>query len=101
MRSKKLLRQSSPQLAFISMEPLMSLNGQQSRFNRFFITNGPVYGLPASSKTEVRVLYDNTAIYIGAYLYDDPAAVRRQFTARDNEQRSDVDYFSVFLRYLQ
>ncbi len=61
-----------------------------------FITNGPVYGLPASSKTEVRVLYDNTAIYIGAYLYDDPAAVRRQFTARDNEQRSDVDYFSVF-----
>ncbi|NML22786.1 carbohydrate binding family 9 domain-containing protein [Pseudoflavitalea sp. G-6-1-2] len=62
-----------------------------------FITNGPVYGLPASSKTEVRVLHDNTAIYIGAYLYDDPAAVRRQFTARDNEQRADVDYFSVFL----
>ncbi|HVK49846.1 MAG TPA: DUF5916 domain-containing protein, partial [Pseudobacter sp.] len=69
---------------------------QQAPIATDFITNGPVFGLPASSRTEVRVMYDNTAIYIGAYLYDDPAAVRRQFTARDNEQRADVDHFSVF-----
>ena len=62
-----------------------------------FITNSPVYGNPAAAKTEVRVLYDNSAIYIGAYLYDDPASIRRQLTARDAEQRADVDYFSVFL----
>jgi hypothetical protein len=62
-----------------------------------FITNTPVYGKPASAKTEVRVVYDNTALYIGAYIYDNPANVRRQFTPRDNEQRADVDYFSVFL----
>lgn len=62
-----------------------------------FITNSPVYGNPASRKTEVRVLYDNSAIYIGAYMYDDPASIRRQLTARDAEQRADVDYFSVFL----
>lgn len=62
-----------------------------------FITNSPVFGNPATSRTEVRVLYDNTALYIGAYLYDDPAAIRRQFTARDEEVRADVDYFSIFL----
>ncbi len=62
-----------------------------------FITNSPVFGKPASSKTDVRVLYDNTSIYIGAIIYDDPAQVRRQFTSRDQEQRADVDYFAVFL----
>jgi hypothetical protein len=56
-----------------------------------FITNTPVYGKPASGKTEVRVVYDNTAIYIGAYIYDDPANIRRQFTPRDNEQGADAD----------
>jgi hypothetical protein len=61
-----------------------------------FIQNFPNAGNPASVKTEVRVLYDNTAIYIGATLFDDPALIRKQLTARDGEQRSDVDYFSVF-----
>lgn len=62
-----------------------------------FITNTPVYGNPAAVKTTVRVVYDNTSIYIGAYLYDDPAGIRRQFTTRDNLQRANVDYFAVFL----
>ncbi|HMK24390.1 MAG TPA: DUF5916 domain-containing protein [Chitinophagaceae bacterium] len=61
-----------------------------------FIQNFPTYGLPASKKTDVKIIYDNTAIYIGAYLYDDPALIRKQITARDGEQQSDVDYFSVF-----
>jgi hypothetical protein len=61
-----------------------------------FIQNFPAFGLPVSQKTEVRVAYDNTAIYVGAYLYDDPALIRKQITARDAEQQSDVDYFSVF-----
>jgi hypothetical protein len=42
-------------------------------------------------------LYDNAAIYVGAYLYDDPALIRKQITARDGESQSDVDYFSIFL----
>ncbi|RYZ35292.1 MAG: hypothetical protein EOP49_33645, partial [Sphingobacteriales bacterium] len=61
-----------------------------------FSQNFPNVGAPASQKTEVRVLYDNNAIYIGAYLYDDPALIRRQLTARDEEQLKDLDYFSVF-----
>jgi hypothetical protein len=61
-----------------------------------FIQNYPVTGQPASQKTSVRVVYDNTAIYVGAYLYDDPSQIRKQITARDAEQLKDVDYFSVF-----
>lgn len=62
-----------------------------------FIQNFPAYGNPASQKTEVKVLYDDYAIYIGAYMHDDPSLVRKQITARDEEQRKDLDYFSVFL----
>ncbi|HMP86054.1 MAG TPA: DUF5916 domain-containing protein, partial [Lacibacter sp.] len=61
-----------------------------------FIVNSPNFGAPSAYKTRVYVLYDNNAIYIGAYLYDDPKLVRKQLTARDGESRQDVDYFSVF-----
>ncbi len=61
-----------------------------------FIQYFPSFGSPVSSKSEVKILYDDNAIYIGAYLYDDPALIRKQFTSRDAEQRNDVDYFSVF-----
>lgn len=61
-----------------------------------FVQSFPSYGEGSRQKTEVRILYDNTAIYIGAYLYDDPTLIRRQITARDEEQFKDVDYFSIF-----
>ena len=61
-----------------------------------FIQNFPKAGDPATLKTEVRILYDNTGIYIGAMLYDDPSHIRKQLTGRDGEQQTDVDYFSVF-----
>lgn len=61
-----------------------------------FIVNNPHYGEPCSQKTSVRILYDDQAVYIGAYLYDNPELIRKQLTSRDGEQRKDVDYFSVF-----
>lgn len=61
-----------------------------------FIQNFPNVGAPASQKTEVKIVYDNYAIYVGAYLFDDPSLIRRQITARDEEQFKDLDYFSVF-----
>ena len=62
-----------------------------------FTQNYPSTGKPASQPTNVKVIYDNTAIYIGAYLYDDPALIRKQITARDAEMQKDVDFFTVFL----
>ena len=61
-----------------------------------FFQNYPSAGQPASQKTTVRVIYDNAAIYVGAYLYDDPSLIRKQITARDGEQQKDIDFFSVF-----
>lgn len=61
-----------------------------------FIQNFPNPGKGATVKTEVRVIYDDNAVYVGAYLYDDPSQIRKQITARDEEQQTDVDFFSVF-----
>jgi hypothetical protein len=61
-----------------------------------FIQNFPTYGIPASRETQVMIIYDNTSVYIGAYLKDDPKLIRRQITGRDGEQQTDADYFSVF-----
>lgn len=61
-----------------------------------FIVNSPNYGEASAFRTKVYVVYDNSNIYIGAYLYDDPSKVRTQLTARDRESQQDVDYFSVF-----
>ncbi|HVG40232.1 MAG TPA: DUF5916 domain-containing protein [Chitinophagaceae bacterium] len=63
-----------------------------SNFTQYF----PTYGIPGTTKTTVKILYDNSAVYISAYLYDDAAQIRKQLTARDGEQRTDADYFSVF-----
>lgn len=61
-----------------------------------FIQNQPEVGKPSAKKTEVRVAYDDEAIYIGAMMYDDPALIRKQLTARDEEDFKDIDYFAVF-----
>lgn len=61
-----------------------------------FIQNFPAVGQPSSRKTDVKIIYDNNAIYIGAYLFDDPSLIRKQITARDGELESNADYFSVF-----
>lgn len=61
-----------------------------------FIQNFPSPGTPASAKTEVKLIYNDDAVYVAAYLYDDPALIRRQLTARDGEQQTDADYFAVF-----
>ncbi|MBL7699406.1 MAG: carbohydrate binding family 9 domain-containing protein [Chitinophagaceae bacterium] len=62
-----------------------------------FITNTPNYGNPATDSTIVKIVYDNTAIYIGAHLYGNPTGIRKQFTPRDQERLADVDNFAVFI----
>ena len=60
-----------------------------------FITASPVFGEPSKRKSKVKIAYDNTAIYVGAYLYDNPATIRKQLTARDMTDRQDADVFTV------
>ncbi len=60
-----------------------------------FIINFPDFGKPSSQRTEVKIVYDDEAIYIGAHLYDDPKLIKKQLTQRDNEQFKDADNFGV------
>jgi hypothetical protein len=50
---------------------------------------------PYSERTEVKITYDDKAIYVAAYLYDDPAKIMSQLTARDNF--GQADFFMVIL----
>ncbi|MXV49850.1 hypothetical protein GS399_02625 [Pedobacter sp. HMF7647] len=57
-----------------------------------FIDIRPVPGRHegAKQKTEIRFLYDNTAIYIGARMYETtPDSIARELVARDNVGNSD------------
>ena len=62
-----------------------------------FIINSPDFGKPSKLNTKVWVLYDDVALYIAAKLEDDPKLIRKQLTARDGEQRQDVDYFAAYI----
>ena len=44
---------------------------------------------------EVKVTYDDQAIYVSAYLYDDPNLIMKQLTSRDNF--GQADFFAVVL----
>ena len=48
-----------------------------------------------NQRTEVKITYDDNAIYIGAHLYDDPSKIMKQLTSRDNFGQSD--FFLVVL----
>jgi hypothetical protein len=49
-----------------------------------FVQRGPRPGAPASAATEVRVLYTEGALYVGARLADDPDSIAAQLSRRDD-----------------
>ena len=56
----------------------------------------PDEGRPATEKTEIRVLFDDQAIYIGAKMFDSqPSLVSRRLSKRDDD--ADADRISVYL----
>lgn len=60
-----------------------------------FIIKSPDFGKPSYKRTTVKIIYTNEALYIGAYLYDDPKLIRATLTSRDEYQFQDADYFGV------
>jgi Domain of unknown function (DUF5916)/Carbohydrate family 9 binding domain-like len=63
-----------------------------------FISFEPDNGnpIPNSKKTEVKILYDNDAIYIAATMYDDePNKILKEFALRDNF--GTADFFGIFI----
>ncbi len=64
---------------------------------RNFTISQPEFGNPSKVRSEVRLIYTDDAVYVGAMLYDDPKKIRRQLTARDGDERQDTDKFGVLL----
>ncbi|MEA1886729.1 MAG: DUF5916 domain-containing protein [Bacteroidota bacterium] len=61
-----------------------------------FIQYSPFNGSPSKYKTEVRVLYDNTALYVGAMMYDpSPDSIYKELGERDSDYGLNADQFTV------
>lgn len=55
-----------------------------------FIQNRPNPGKDASERTEIKIIYDDDAIYVGAMMYDNaPDSILSQLTSRDQIGNSD------------
>lgn len=69
-------------------EPAWSLAPAIARF----IQRLPIEGAAPTEKTEVRILYDRDAVYVGARMYDShgPAGVTTMLTRRDQVPESDL-----------
>ncbi|MGH7450006.1 MAG: DUF5916 domain-containing protein, partial [bacterium] len=56
-----------------------------------FLQRDPYEGQPATEPTEIRVLYDDEALYFGCTMHDsEPDKIVARLTRRDNEIESDV-----------
>ena len=61
-----------------------------------FVQRDPDEGRPASDATEVRILYDDSAIYVGARMYDrEPAKISRRLTRRDGDTDGIADWITI------
>jgi len=61
-----------------------------------FIQQSPVNGGIPSQKTEVKMLYDDQAIYVLAILYDSkPDSIFSELSERDSGDEANADLFSV------
>lgn len=61
-----------------------------------FIQTDPRDGLDATEPTEVRILYDDDALYIGARMHESRGAIKKRLGRRDS-YLSDSDWFYVML----
>jgi len=64
---------------------------------RNFRQSDPNEGQPASERTEMRVLYDDDALYVGARMFDsEPGKIVRRLSRRD-DAGVDADWLTVYL----
>jgi hypothetical protein len=61
-----------------------------------FTQRDPDEGAPATERTELRLLYDDDALYVGVRLFDsEPDKIARRLSRRD--ERAEADRFSIYL----
>lgn len=62
-----------------------------------FIISSPDFGKLTTKKTDVKIVYNNEAVFVLATMYDDVKNIRRQLTQRDGNDRQDCDIFTIGL----
>ncbi len=61
-----------------------------------FVQHDPYPGQPSTKRTEISILYDNEAVYVGATMYDEhPDSILKQLSPRDVFDNNN-DIFGVF-----
>jgi hypothetical protein len=61
-----------------------------------FTQRDPDEGRPASERTQIRIVFDDTAVYIGARMFDgEPGRIDRRLSSRDSDP--DADRLTVYL----
>jgi len=64
--------------------------------HRGFVQKEPFEAQPAQHDSEVWILYDEDAVYVGARLYDEsPGTIARNMVRRDSNYNGQFDYFEV------
>src|SRR5689334_13169632 len=87
---------SAPRIDGHLDEPAWQLAVPQSGFRR----DVPSDGNPAAEETEVRVLYDHEALYVGARLHDHhPELVSRRLSRRDSFDSFNDTFFILIDSY--
>ncbi len=73
---------------------------QQAEAAEGFVFNWPTPGKTATQRTEVRILYDDQAVYIGAHLVDSqPDSIFHRLGKRDDWENTDA-FTAVFDTYM-
>jgi hypothetical protein len=96
------LKAQKPTMLGVRMNEKIKIDGQldegawkQAMPATDFITYEPKLGNKSTQNTEIRILYDDEAIYIGAYLYDtNPDSIMRQFGLRDSYGDLNADWIA-------
>jgi hypothetical protein len=61
-----------------------------------FTQRDPEEGRPATERTEIKILFDDTAVYVGARMFDtEPGRIERRLSARDSDP--DADRLTIYL----
>ena len=61
-----------------------------------FTQQDPDEGQPATERTEIRITYDDVAVYVAARMYDrEPSLIARRLSSRDDD--SDADFLDFYL----
>jgi hypothetical protein len=95
---KKILKASKINHTFTINGLLDEPHWENATIAKDFVMLDPDNGTPenVNRKTEVKILYDHQALYIGATLHDhEPETILREIAPRDDIGTSD--YFGVFL----